>query len=242
MKRVHGPDEFERNGERRRWRVWDEVRQDVRQALRMLGRNKRFAAALVATMALGVGANTALTGAMDEILWSPLDLPHADDLVAVHRVHKETGRYLSTSYPDYDDLRRRVTTLTGLAGYVRAGRQVDFGDQRVSVGSEWVTDNYFDVLQVRPIAGRAIGPDDNRGLGGAAVVMLSETLWITRFGRDPMVIGRTIRLDGEPFEVIGIVTGQRTDTPTTWAGAAHPSCGCPLARSPDSSPMASANA
>src|SRR5688572_10833472 len=70
--------------ERRRWRVWDEVRQDARQAVRILGRNKRFAAALVATMALGVGANTALTGAIDKILWSPLELPRADELVGVH--------------------------------------------------------------------------------------------------------------------------------------------------------------
>ena len=79
--------------ERRRWRWWDEIRQDVGLALRLLGRNKRFAAAVVATMALGVGANTALTGAIDEILWSPLNLPRAEEIVAIHRADRQSGRY-----------------------------------------------------------------------------------------------------------------------------------------------------
>jgi predicted permease len=195
----------ERFHERRRWRVWDELRQDVHQAVRVLGRSPRFVAAVVATLALGVGANTALTGAIDEILWSPLDVPRGHELVAVHRVDRKSGAYLSTSYPDYDDLARRTTSLGGLAGYVRAPRQLDVGDERVTVGSEWVTTNYFDVLEVRPILGRAFETADNAGPGGRPVAMLSEALWTNRFGRDPGILGRPLLVDGEPFEIVGVV-------------------------------------
>lgn len=195
----------ERFYERGRWRAWDELRQDVRQALRLLARSPRVAVAAVATLALGVGANTALTGAIDEILWSPLDVPRAHELVAVNRVDRKTGAYPSTSYPDYQDLARSASSLTGLAGYARGLRQLDIGDERVTVGSEWVTANYFDVLEVRPVLGRAFESADNAGAGGRSVVMLSEALWTSRFGRDPGILGRRLDVDGQPFEIVGVV-------------------------------------
>ena len=195
----------ERFREGRRWRAWDELRQDVRQAVRIYGRQKRFTVAVVATLALGVGANTALTGAIDEILWSPLEVPRAHELVAVQRVDRKTGAYPSTSYPDYVDLARRTTALSGLAGYARAPRQLDIGDERVTVGSEWVTTNYFDVLEVRPILGRAFEAPDNAGTGGRSVALVSEGLWASRFGRDPGIVGRRFLVDGEPFEIVGVV-------------------------------------
>jgi predicted permease len=193
----------ERFHERHRWRAWDELRQDVRQAVRIYGRQKRFTAAAIATLALGVGANTALTGAIDEILWSPLDVPRAHELVAVQRVDRKTGRYASISYPDYEDLARRTVSLSGLAGYARAPRQIDIGDERVTVGSEWVTANYFDVLEVRPILGRAFEARDNAG--GRAVAMVGESLWASRFDRDPGIVGRRFLVDGESFEIVGVV-------------------------------------
>jgi predicted permease len=195
----------ERFHERHRWRAWDELRQDVRQAVRIYGRQKRFTAAVIATLALGVGANTALTGAIDEILWSPLDLPRAHELVAVQRTDRKTGRYPSTSYPDYEDLARRTVSLSGLAGYSRQPRQIDVGEERVTVGSEFVTINYFDVLEVRPILGRAFEAADNAGTGGRAVALVSEHLWASRFDRDPGVVGRRLLVDGEPFEIVGVV-------------------------------------
>jgi predicted permease len=195
----------ERFYERHRWRAWDELRQDARQALRIYGRQKRVTAAVIATLALGVGANTALTGAIDEILWSPLDVPRAHELVAVHRLDRKTGRYPSTSYPDYEDLARRTSSLSGLAGYARAPRQIDVGDERVTVGSEWVTTNYFAVLEVQPILGRTFEAPDNAGRGGRAVALVSESLWATRFGRDPAIVGRPLLVDGEPFEIVGVV-------------------------------------
>ena len=195
----------ERFHERLHWRPWSELRQDVRQALRLLRRSPRFAVAAVATLALGVGANTALTGAIDEILWSPLDVPRADELVVVHTIDRRDGRYPPVSIPDYEDLRQRIVSLSGLAGYTRAERRLDFGGERVMVGSESVTPNYFDVLEVRPVLGRAFEAADNAGPGGRPVVMLSEALWTTRFGRDRGIVGRRLVIEGEPFEVIGVV-------------------------------------
>jgi hypothetical protein len=88
---------------------------------------------------------------------------------------------------------------------VRTPRQLDIGDERLIVGSEWVTSSYFDVLEVRPILGRAFGPEDDPGGGAPPVVMLGETLWTSRFQRDPGILGRSIHLEGEALEVIGIV-------------------------------------
>jgi predicted permease len=195
----------ERFYEGARWRLLAEARRDARQALRILGRSKRFAAAAIATLALGVGANTALTGAIDTILWSPLNVPRADEVVAIHALDRKDGRYPPVSILDYEDLRQRASSLTGLAGYVRSPRQIDVGGERTEIGSEFVTDTYFDVLEVRPILGRAFETADNTGPVGRPVVMLSERLWRGRFGRDAAVIGRQILLDGEPFDVIGIV-------------------------------------
>ncbi|MGH9666193.1 MAG: ABC transporter permease, partial [Bryobacteraceae bacterium] len=97
---------------------WDNLRQDFRYALRRLWGSPGFTAAAAVTLALGIGANTAIFGVMDEALLRPLPLPQPDQLVALYNYDQKAARYISTSYPDFQDFRRRARSFRELSAYV----------------------------------------------------------------------------------------------------------------------------
>jgi len=185
----------------------DERRQDVRFALRQLKASPAFTAVAAITLALGIGANSAMFALADATLMRPLPYPDADRLVMVWE-RAPTFPRVPMSPITLRDLEEQTRTLDRLGGInmgIGGGPLLEAPDGSLqSVDRQYVTARFFDALGVQPIAGRTFQPLEGAG-AGAAVVVMSEGLWRTRFGGDPSLIGRDVRLNGQPFTVIGIV-------------------------------------
>src|SRR5579883_2705227 len=206
----------ERFYESRRNLFFDTLLRDTQYALRILARSPGYAAAAILTLALGIGANTAIFSAIDEILFRPPDVPEPQRLVQVYNFNRKTSTYLSSSYPDYLDFRRQARSFQNLAAYVRFPLNVQIGgeaSERISV--EAVSDNYFAMLRVPPLIGHAFGPADDVS-GAAPVALIAEDLWRARLRADPGIIGRTITISGRPFTVIGVVPKKVTGLNLNW--------------------------
>jgi predicted permease len=184
----------------------DTLLRDVRLAARSWRRSPGLAAAAVVTLGLALGANTALFGLFDAVLLRPLPgVGHAGRLVNVHRRMADGTSFLGFSHPDYLDLRQRTRALDGLAAF--NGRGASLGDGQGApelVGIQLVSGNYFAVLGVRPLQGRVLSDADDGAPGASPVAVISHALWQRRFGGDPSVVGRTVRLNGYPFTVVGV--------------------------------------
>ena len=180
----------------------EELLQDVRIGVRVLRKNPGFTLVVTATLALGIGANTAIFGLVDALLLRPLPVVKApDELVLLMR---GDGRGPTLSYPDFTVLRERNEVLSDLALYTQA--PISFGNNvrsEVVLGA-MVSGNYFDVLGIKPSFGRAFLPDEDRTPGVNPVVVLSHSFWQSRFNSDPALVGQTIVLNNRRFTVIGI--------------------------------------
>jgi putative ABC transport system permease protein len=183
----------------------EELSRDVRYAARSLLRTPAFTAAAVLTLALGIGANTAIFSAVNAVLLRPLPFPDADRLVVVWTVNEQEGidRDIS-SFPVFADLRDQSRTLAGLAAYSRAAAAITEGAEPEQVSGANVTSDFFQVLGTPAALGRVIGPTDTEA-GQHQVVVLSHDTWARHFGGDVSVIGRTARIGGIPREVIGVM-------------------------------------
>ncbi len=185
--------------------------QDFAYALRTLRKTPGFTAVAVLSIALGIGANSAIFSLADGLLLRPLPVPNASGIIAIQSQLKGESlagvfQYSEVSYPDFVDLRKRATSFQGLAG----SRFWAFGFATEKTGlpqmkfGVLVSGGFFNVLELRPALGRAFGPDEDSVRGRDAVVMLGHDLWTTEFGASPDVIGRTIYLNGIAFTVIGV--------------------------------------
>jgi predicted permease len=179
--------------------------QDVRYAIRKLGRARGFTLVAVASLALGIGANTTIFSLVNALLLRPVQVPHAEQLVTVHATDRNGGGFHSFSYLDYADYRDRNHTFAGLAATSFAASTVGSGDDAALVAGLAVSGNYFDVLQVRPLLGRTFRPEEDRTPGAAPVVVLGHSMWQTRFGGDPTIVGKAIIINAQPFTVIGVM-------------------------------------
>lgn len=180
--------------------------QDVRYAIRTLARRPGFAAVTIATLAVGIGANAAIFGAVNAVLLRPLPFLEPDRLVQVFKTSVTTPDRMAgtTSPPDFVDWRRDNTVFTEIAA-ANAGAYPLAGEGPAEqISGAAVTGGFFDVLGVRPLFGRALQPADD-AIGGPDVVVIGSSLWRRRFGNDPAVIGRRIVLDGTSREVIGVM-------------------------------------
>jgi predicted permease len=187
----------------------DGIRRDLRQAARIVIRRPRIAATLALTMALGVGANAAILDTFDRLMFRPLDVPRADELVAIHNINRRTGRYLSTTYLDYLDF-TRARSLSGLSAYVRMQLPVVVDGSSTRPWIDVVTPSFFDVLGVSPIRGQR-WPTAARPPGWPMVALVGETFWRTRLNADPNAVGKAIAIDGLPVTILGVL-------PATFAG------------------------
>jgi putative ABC transport system permease protein len=183
----------------------EELRDDVRFALRQLKTSPGFSVVAALTLALGIGANGAIFALVDATLLRPLPLPDPGRLaIAWERSDAVLrGPVSPLNMLDWND---RTRTFEKMAGFIPGvGSMVMAGADGSAEGvpRQWVTSGVFDVLGVRPIAGRTFLPSDDRQEINA--VVLSEGFWRNRFGADPSVVGGQIRLDGMPFTVVGVV-------------------------------------
>ncbi|MGC1782180.1 MAG: ABC transporter permease [Acidobacteriaceae bacterium] len=175
--------------------------QDLRYALRQLLRSPGFAITAIVTLALGIGANVVVFSVLNSLLLHPLHLREASRLYTVQ--HAQPG-YISTSYPDYKDLRDRNTAFSalGLYRFTRFGLETKDGTQAVW-GNE-VSGNYFNMLGVRPALGRLIQPDDDKNPGASSYAVLSYGCWRDRYAGDPKIVGRTVEINKRPYTVLGV--------------------------------------
>jgi putative ABC transport system permease protein len=180
----------------------DHLRQDLHYAVRRLFKSPAFTLVAVVTLALGIGANSAIFSVVNGVLLKPLPYPQPDRLVGVY--HTTEGQRAVMSGPNFTDIAKSATTLENAAA-ISTGRAILTGEgepTRLPIAE--VSASLFNVLRVRPEIGRTFNGNENTP-GSTAVVVLSHALWQQRFGGDAAVIGRRIMLDGEPKEVIGVM-------------------------------------
>ena len=180
----------------------DHLKQDLLYALRRLVRAPGFTVVAVLTLALGIGANSAIFSVVNGVLLKPLPYVESNRLVGVY--HTSEGLRAVMSGPNFTDVAKTATTLESIAA-VNTDRAILTGEgepTRLAIGV--VTASLFSVLRIRPEIGRTFDALENTP-GRTNVVILSHALWRQRFGGDPGVIGRRITLDGEPKEVIGVM-------------------------------------
>ena len=182
---------------------------DVLQAARLLARQPMFTAVVVLTLALGIGANTAIFTLLDQVLLRALPVDRPDELVILRYTGPNTGRLQGDglhafSYPMYRDLAAAGSSVAELAGHYQTAVNLTAGPRAERVAAELVTGNYFGVLRLSPASGRLIMPADDRVAGAHPVVVLSHDFWQRRFGADPATVGQTVRVNGHPMTVIGV--------------------------------------
>jgi len=180
---------------------------DVRYAIRTLIKTPAFTIVVVVTLALGIGANTAIFSLTDQVLLRLLPVKSPERLVVLDGPGAFQGRTFNNgtfSYPMYRDFRDRTTVFDGVLARFPAPLTLMTNGQAERVSSELVSGNYFDVLGVRAHIGRTFTPDDDKTPGGHPVVMLSHNYWARRFGADPGVLNRTITLNGLPMTIVGV--------------------------------------
>jgi predicted permease len=180
--------------------VW----KDIRYALRVLAKSPGFTAVVVLSLALGIGANTAIFSLVNAYLLRPMPVDHPDRLVAVYLTSPHTTGVGSFSYPDLLDYRKQDTGLAELMGSSGIPLSITDGEKPELIWGELVTGNYFSGLGVHPVVGRAFLPEETRDPGKNPVCVLSYNFWRRKFQSNPNVAGRTIRINGHPFTILGV--------------------------------------
>jgi putative ABC transport system permease protein len=186
--------------------------QDIRYAIRQLRKSPGFTVVAVLTLALGIGANTAIYSLLDQVLLRSLPVKDPSRLVLLKYAGSNTGRQSSYgggdefyfSYPIYRDLRDQNSVFSGLLATDAVQVGILWHNQPDLVSGELVSGNYFDVLGVRPAVGRLFVPSDDQVQEANPVAVLSFGYWQRRFGSDPQIVNQSILVNGHPFTVIGV--------------------------------------
>jgi putative ABC transport system permease protein len=196
--------------------VWlDSLLKDVAYALRLLRRRPAFAAACILTVALGVGASSALFAVVDAALLRPLPLAAPSALVRIYDTNIAKGIERSgVATGNVGDWRRRASLLPAIAAHYTMGRTLTLGQESEVALTAQVSEDFFSVLGVTPLHGRAFTPAEVAAgrfntaaapVGSDAVVVLSHGLWQRRFGGDPGAVGQTCLIERRPFRVVGVM-------------------------------------
>jgi len=177
--------------------------QDSRYGLRMLAKNPGFTVVAVLTLALGIGANSAIFTMLDAVLLRPLPVASPERLVEL-QIKSPQGLETGFSYPDYQDLRQQVKSFSGVAVYSRQSRFVNSLDESSQVLVDEVSPDYFKVSGVKPLLGRVFSPELDSTPESQLGVVISYRLWQGRLGAVPAIVGKEIKLTGHTAKVIGV--------------------------------------
>ena len=181
----------------------DDAGRDVRHAIRRVRRQPGRALVVVLTLAIGIGATTAMFSLVDAMLFKPAPWDTTGRLAWVVGLDGGSFSPRSVPYPDYLAYRDRATAWAGLAAEGGTAMAVGTGDPQRLLGG-LVSANYFEVLGIRAELGRAFTPADESARGGHPVVVLSHNLWMDQFGGSPHAIGERLTINGQPFTIIGV--------------------------------------
>ena len=184
------------------WRWLEELVQDLHYGTRMLRKNPGFTVIAVLTLALGIGANTALFSVVNGVLLNPLPYPHPEQLVTIHESKPNFDRG-SISYPNFRDWQENNRTFASMA----IARRSDFsltglGDAE-QVRARFISSDFFPLLGVNPVIGRNFSRGEDE-IGAAPIAMISAGLWKRKFGSSPSALGKTLTLDGKDYTVVGV--------------------------------------
>ncbi len=185
------------------WASFERLIEDLRYALRMLAKSPGFTVVAILTLALGIGANTALFSVVNGVLFNPLPYPHPEQLVwlAESKPNFATG---SISFPNFQDWQKNNRTFTGMGlsrGYLYNLTGLGEAEQ---LRGRLVSSGFFEVLGVNPAIGRSFAPGED-AIGAAPIAMISGGLWKRKFGSSPEVLGKSLTLDGKAYTVVGVV-------------------------------------
>jgi len=190
------------------WRWLDELSQDLRYAFRTLRKNRSFAAVAVLSLALGIGANTAIFSLIDSLLLRPLPVPHPEQLVTLDLWNGGRGQ-ASITYPIFDETRSRNKVFAQTFAWGGHDFQTLIDGETVHVQGALASGDYFTGLGVPAIIGRTFTPNDDKLGGGpnGPVAVISDAFWARQFQRNPAAVGRAITLDQVQFTIIGVMPG-----------------------------------
>lgn len=178
--------------------------QDIKYGLRMLTKNLGVTTVAVLTLALGIGANAAIFSGVSAFILRPLPVPDAHQLVRPMELAEDRGISDELSYPDFVDYRNQATVFEAMSAEDMVAVALDSDTQSDVIWGQVVSGSYFDVVQIKPIMGRTFTPEEDNAVGANPVVVIGQSLWQRRFGSDPDIVGKTIRLSNRGYQVIGV--------------------------------------
>ncbi|HWC20372.1 MAG TPA: ABC transporter permease, partial [Terriglobales bacterium] len=177
--------------------------QDLRYGVRMLAKSPAFSLIAILTLALGIGANTAIFSVVNGVLLSPLPFPHSEQIVSLF-TEMPNFKNGSISYPNFEDWRRMNRTFSSIAVYRSDGFNLIGNGEPERLHGEMVSAGFFEILGVNPILGRTFSSDEDR-IGANPTVMITEGLWKRKYGSDPNILGQRMVLNGVGRTIIGVV-------------------------------------
>ena len=185
-------------------RLMETLLQDIRFGFRQLMKQRGFAALAIISMALGIGANTSIFSLVDTVLLRPLAVKEPSQLVELYGTLHNGADWSLQSYPNYKDYRDRNTVLSGMFVYRVVVSSLTVNNSSQRVWGYLVSGNYFDVLGVKPMLGRAFLPEEDQTPDSHPVAVISYNCWQHRFGGDPAIVGKRVEFNSRPFAIIGV--------------------------------------
>jgi len=185
-------------------RLMETLLQDVRFGFRQLMKQRGCAVLAIISMALGIGANTSIFSLVDTALLRPLAVKKPSQLVELYGTMHNGADWSLQSYLNYKDYRDRNTTFSGLFVYRVTVSSLTVNNSSQRVWGYLVSGNYFDVLGVKPMLGRAFLPEEDQTPDSHPVAVISYDCWQHRFGGDPQIVGKSVEFNGRPFTIIGV--------------------------------------
>jgi predicted permease len=178
--------------------------QDIRYAVRGLRKAPGFTLVALLTLALGIGVNSSIFSVVNAILFRPLPVAQPNELVDIYGHESTSNSHETHSYPNYLTYRRQTTTLTDLIGYSNFFAHLSIEGSSDLVVGELVSDNYFRSLGIRPAVGRTFSPQEASAFDASAYAVLSDRFWKTSFAAAPDVVGKTFKMNGVVYTVLGV--------------------------------------
>ena len=177
--------------------------QDLRYGIRIMIKRPGFTLIAALTLALGIGANTAIFSAVNAVLLKPLPFPESEQLLDLAETFKPNG-WGSVSVPTFEDWKNQNTVFTGISAYSNTSFNLQGSDTPQRIPGLNVSANYFDVLGVKPTVGRTFLPGEDVA-GNERVVVISDDLWRRNFAANPNIVNQTIPLNGQQYTVVGVM-------------------------------------